>query len=343
MLKGVIIGCGSGGRLHLSAWQRVRTARIEAATDRDRPRAARAAHDFRIPRHYDDLDGALAGSRLDFADLAVDVDARPLVARKCLENGLHVLAEAPLCTNLTTARELVELAESKNLRLMVAYRERWRSSFRALKRQIESGAVGPVHYMRVFARRPLGRSRPVDPRRPGLDRLQHLVVLEGLLGYVDLVRYLFGEVKSVWGQIASLNPAVKGEDFALAALRTVGDNPVAAMLDVNWSSPLPGREVKRAPGPDVRLEGAGGALELDFAASVMRVRGHTGKPREIPLPPVPDRRMEPYIELLGHFAECLESGAEPDAGGHEALHSLEAALAVYESARSGGLVLIEKP
>lgn len=343
MLKGAVVGGGRGGRTHLAAWRKVRTARIEAVADLDAARAERAARDFHVPRHYGNLDEMLAREKLDFVDVVTGVDGQPVLVRKCLAAGLNVLAGSPPATGLDAARELVDLAAGKGLTLMVGYQERWRACFRALKRSVDNGALGAVHYARIFDRRPLARSRPADPARPALDTAQNLLVLEGLLGYVDLVRCLFGEVKSVWGATLKLNPAVKGEDFAVAALTTAGDAPVNVLLDVNWSAPLPGKLSRPAPGPELRLEGAAGALELDPRGGVLRVRGHNGPPRETPLPAVPDRQLEPYLELQGHFAECLESGREPECSGDDALRSLEVALAIYEADRSGGMVLVEKP
>jgi predicted dehydrogenase len=226
---------------------------------------------------------------------------------------------------------------------MFGYAARFRPVFRALKRAADAGAIGAVHYARLADRRPLARVRPADPARPALDTLQHLLVLEGLLGYVDLARFLFGDVISVWGAALKLNPALRGEDFALAALRTAGTPPASVVLDINWSSPLPGRAARPAALPEVRLEGAGGAMELDPAARVLRVRGHHGAPKEKTLPAAAVPRVEPHAELQGHFAECLESGRVPECSGEDALRSLEAALAIYESERTGGLVLVRKP
>jgi predicted dehydrogenase len=321
----------------------VRSAAIEAAVDMEASRAARAARDFYVPRHYADLDRMFQQERLDFVDVAVEANGQDGLVRRCLEAGLHVLAGSPPTAHLDVAADLVAAAAGRKLTLMIGYRERWRSALRALKGQLDGGAVGELHYLSFFDRRPLARSRPADPARPGLDSRQHLLVLEGLLDYVDFVRFACGEIKSVWASTLKLNPALKGEDFALAVLRTVGDRPANVVLDINWSAPLAGAARRPANGPAVRCEGSLGALELDPSAGVLRRRGHTGGPRETPLPTVPDLRMEPHLELQGHFAECLESGRAPECSGEDALRSLEAALAIYESERSGGLVLIRKP
>jgi predicted dehydrogenase len=343
VLRGALVGCGSRGRLFLAAWRRVVTARIVAVADLDPARAAAAARDFRIARHYADLDLLLSREKPDFVHLAVEADGGPTLARKFLSAGAHVLAAAPPAATLAAARELVDLAAGRSLRLMFGYAERFRPVFRALKRAVDSGAIGAVHYARLADRRPLGRVRPADPARPALDTLPHLLVLEGLLGYVDLARFLFGELTSVWGAALKLNPAVRGEDFALAALRTAGTPAANVILDINWSSPLPGRSARPAALPEVRLEGAGGAMEIDPAGWLLRVRGHHGAPKETALPAAADPRVEPHAELQGHFAECLESGRVPECSGEDALASLEAALAIYESERSGGLVLVRKP
>jgi predicted dehydrogenase len=342
LLKGAVIGCGPAGRTHLAAWRRVRTARIECVLDLDPAQAQRAARDFGVGRHYAAFDRMQSEARLDFVDLACGVEAQPTLAARALESGWHVLAETPLAGSLEKAGEIVDLAEAKRRRLMVAYTERWRSAFRELKRALDSGAAAPAHYVRFFDRRPLSRARPVDPSRPALEHARHLLVLEGLTGCFDLVRWLFGEIGSVWGATGHFNPAVKGEDFALAALRA-GDVPTSVILDINWSGPLSDRQVRPAPLAAVRIEGASGAIEFDPQANVLLRRGHAGGPVEQKLPPVPDLRLEPYVEMLGHFAECLESGKPMENEGREALAPLAAALAVYESARTGGMVLLKKP
>ena len=342
MLNGAVIGCGPAGRTHLAAWRRVKTARIECVLDTDTARAARAARDFGVRRQFSDFDRMAVQARLDFVDVACGVDAQPLVAAQALAAGWHVLCETPLAPALEQARELVELAEAKRRRLGVAYAERWRAAFRELKRRLEGGAVGPAHYARIADRRPLSRVRPADPARPALDAARRLLVLEGLTGCFDLIRWLFGEITAVWGATGRHNPAVRGEDFALSVLRA-GAVPTSVILDVNWSAPLPGRRSKAATLPEVRIEGAAGALELDPQARALLCRGHAGGAAEQPLPPVPDVRLEPYVELLGHFAECVESGKPMENEGLAALEPLAAALAVYESAQSGGLVLLKKP
>jgi len=342
VLTGAVIGCGPAGRTHLAAWRRVKTARIECVLDTDPARAAQAARDFGVRRQFSDFDRMVVQARLDFVDLACGVDAQPPMAAQALAAGWHVLCETPLAPTLEQAAELVELAEAKRRRLAVAYAERWRAAFRELKRQLDGGAVGPAHYARIADRRPLARVRPADPARPALHAARHLLVLEGLTGCFDLVRWLFGEIASVWGATGRHNPAVRGEDFALAVLRA-GAVPTSVILDVNWSAPLPGRQIRPATLPAVRIEGPAGALELDPQANALLCRGHAGGPVEQPLPPVPDLRLEPYLELLGHFAECLESGKPMENEGAAALEPLAAALAVYESAKSGGLVLLKKP
>ena len=343
MLKGALIGCGPQGHLCLQAWKKVRSASIEAVVDLDSTMAAALARRYYVPHHYNNIDVMLSRERIDFVHIAVGVDGQPTLVRKCLEAGLHVLASSPPAASLNVASDLVDAATGRKLVFMFGYLERWRAVFRALKQAVDGGAIGDVHYAHIFDRRPMGRSRPADPQRPGLDTAQNLLVLEGLLDYVDLVRFVFGDVASVLGTTLKLNSAVKGEDFALATIRTEGKVAANILLDINWSSPLPGRAFKTANWPAIRVEGSSGALELDPAAGVIRVRRHTGAPTETPLPAVPDIRMEPHLEIQGHFIESIESGTSARCSGEDALKSLRAALAIYESERSGGMVLIRKP
>lgn len=93
----------------------------------------------------------------DYSDLLTDgveavVVATPpsthfIVAKDCLEHGLHVMVEKPMTLNSSQAETLIELAQKQDLILMVGHTFVYNSAVLALKQLIDSGELGKIYYV----------------------------------------------------------------------------------------------------------------------------------------------------------------------------------------------------
>src|SRR5262245_17836669 len=93
-----------------------------------------------------------AGELIGYAGLDAIVVSSPHTrhyehARLALQRGLHVMCEKPMCTRGDQARELVRLAQAKNVHLLVPYGWHYRPFVQEAKRWMDSGAVGTVQYV----------------------------------------------------------------------------------------------------------------------------------------------------------------------------------------------------
>ncbi|ANW66147.1 oxidoreductase [Mycobacterium sp. djl-10] len=80
---------------------------------------------------------------------AVAVSATPEtlhfpMAKAALEAGKHVLLEKPIAVTLDEADELIEIAETKNLKFTIGYSQRFNSKQAMIKRSITAGTLGDV-------------------------------------------------------------------------------------------------------------------------------------------------------------------------------------------------------
>lgn len=71
-------------------------------------------------------------------------------AKACLERDIHVHLEKPMTTDLDHARELVEIADSRDLVLQIGYQRHFHPGFIELKEVIESGRIGDVHTVNCY-------------------------------------------------------------------------------------------------------------------------------------------------------------------------------------------------
>lgn len=97
-----------------------------------------------VRRVFATLDELLADPDVEVVDIATHPGVRPELIRRALEAGKHVLARKPLALDVPAAREVVEEAERRGLRLAVNQNGRWAPAWRIATLLIERGAIGDV-------------------------------------------------------------------------------------------------------------------------------------------------------------------------------------------------------
>jgi predicted dehydrogenase len=196
--------CGAGMRSR-RVWQRhLRTlvgfelagvmdpapAALEASVD--------AGHVDR-DRCFTDLEHMLDATRPDALLACPIIAAHGWAVRTGLDAGLPVLVEKPFVTDLVEARDLVELAESRELPLGVVQNWRTRSAGQVLKRAVAQDTIGDVSH--VLFRYLRDREQPHLPEYL-FDEPDPILWAMGV-HHLDLFRYVLGqEIVRVEGRAA---------------------------------------------------------------------------------------------------------------------------------------------
>jgi predicted dehydrogenase len=156
-----------------------------------------------------------------------------------VSRGRPVLCQKPLAITLDDARAIVDLYAQRQVRLMVNENWRWRAWFQEIRRQVQQGAVGEPFYARLSIRSPAAVPTPehpetfLIPRQPRLKAMPQLIILEFLVHHIDTMRFLFGEVDSVYVQTRCPAKTVVGETVVTMVLN---QGPVLGVLDTSWAS-----------------------------------------------------------------------------------------------------------
>jgi predicted dehydrogenase len=141
------------------------------------------------------------------------------VACAALKNGKHVLVEKPAARSVAELDTLLAAAQSGGSRVCVGYNHRFHPAFSKAREIVDSGALGPLLFLRVRyghgGRIGYDKEWRADPAVAGggelLDQGSHVI---------DLSRWFLGDFPHVEGFAATYFWDMPVEDNAFVLLRT---------------------------------------------------------------------------------------------------------------------------
>ena len=345
-LHGALIGAGRVSEYHLRAWEQVSQASIVAIADLDHDAAIRRGNEFHISLEniYTSFENLLQQNPdLDFVDIATPPATHPVLVKLAAENGLNVLCQKPFAYSLKDAREMSNKCKQAGVLLSVNENWRWRAWYRGLKNLLVSGEIGKPSYAKFF----IHSDYWLKADRSALPYRNHGVLMEWGIHHLDLMRFLFGEVESVYSRVQNVFQNLSPfEQKALVVLNF--KSGLLAYLDISSASFAPYAYVNRN-GPmveDVRIEGDQGAFLLQpdpEQGDLMRVVTQTKDEIHPAYDSSPlDAYQASYTAAHQHFVDCLLSGELPETYAEDNLETLAVTLAAYHAAEINQVVRIDE-
>ncbi len=107
-------------------------------------RRVRQAHsDIRLTSDFEEL---LTSPDIDVIAVVTPVWTHFELAKAALQNGKHVFVEKPFTCTTAQAEELIELADRKNLKIMVDHTFLFTGAVRRIRQLIDDGTMGDLYY-----------------------------------------------------------------------------------------------------------------------------------------------------------------------------------------------------
>ncbi|MEX0704412.1 MAG: Gfo/Idh/MocA family oxidoreductase [Planctomycetales bacterium] len=142
-----MVGLGGWGKNVAQSFaqtQRCRMTHICDSSPKSLEQQRRNYPDSIPTSRYEDV---LEEQSVEAVALATPAPAHYEMAKRSLLAGKHVYVEKPLTLRTDHAAELVELAERRELKLMVGHLLEYHPAVALMKEQVDSGALGDIYYM----------------------------------------------------------------------------------------------------------------------------------------------------------------------------------------------------
>jgi predicted dehydrogenase len=208
---------------------------------------------------------------------------------------------------------------------------------------LDAGIIGLPMYARFF----IHTDYWVNPNRgTGLRKKAHGTLMEWGIHHIDLMRYLFGEVESVYARLRSAsndNPTI--DRRALVVLNFYSG--VTAYLDMSSASYSVWGNVNR-DGPmveDARIEGDKGTILLvpdPEHGDLLRIVTEADSNERPVYSGTPQSAYQAsYTAAHQHFIDCLLSSEMPETQAQDNLETLAVTLAAYHSSKNNQVMKID--
>lgn len=316
-MRGAIVGCGYFSRHHLEAWRRIEGVEIVAACDAAIERARSVS-----PRAFSHAASMLDIERPGFLDIATRPETHLELIRLAAERGVALVCQKPLAPSWAESLEAARLCRDAGIKAMVHENWRWQPWYRAAANLIGDGALGQVRSYCLRMRHNEGLGPYPFPKQPYFREMPRFIMYEILLHHLDTARFLFGEIESVSAELSRTNPAMRGEDRALIAVRHVSG--VSGLIDGHCADE---RESTGVALGDAWIDGGSAKLAIDSDGHVW-----LGSERAWTNDVVAGYRGDSVFSAQSHFVECLRLGLEFETSVEDYLKSMAAMEACYLSA-----------
>ena len=250
------------------------------------------------------------------------------VAIPAAQAGCSLFLEKPVSHTLDGLAELQAAVQRGKAQVFVGYQFRFHPGLRQVKRLVGEGAIGRLVSVRAHWGEYLPGWHPWEDYRRGYSARQELGggVILTLCHPLDYLRWMFGEVASLWaftGQLSGLELSV--EDTAEIGLRFASGALGSLHLDY----------CQRPPSHRLEVVGTQGTIRWDNGDGGVQ-RYHAGQDQwsSYPVPPGFERNTL-FLDQMRHFLAVARGEAVPLCTLDDGLQALRLALAAHLSQSQG--------
>lgn len=218
-----VIGYGYWGPNIVRNLHGLDSCHVAAVCDKSTAALRRAQRAYPGTHMTTDFQEILTSPDIDAVAIVTPVWTHFDLAKSALQNGKHVFVEKPFTATSAQAMELMELAERKNLKIMVDHTFLFSGAVRKIREVVDAGTLGPLYYF--------------DSTRVNLGLFQHDVSVVWDLAPHDLSIMDYIITDQPEAVVATGAKHLNGH-ADMAFITVYFPKNIVAHVNVNWLSPV---------------------------------------------------------------------------------------------------------
>lgn len=146
MLKIGVIGYGYWGPHIVRNFNSISGASVISVCDLEENALSQVKNNYPGISITKDCNDIIKSKEIDAVAIITPVSTHYAIAKNALRNGKHIFIEKPFTSSSEQAMELIELAERKNLTIMVDHTFLFSGAVKKIKQLIEQDVLGDLYY-----------------------------------------------------------------------------------------------------------------------------------------------------------------------------------------------------
>lgn len=348
-LKVGVIGVGGIARVHMPGWEASPHTEVIAGADLSHEALDHWSKQWNVSKTYVNSDDLINDPDIDIIDVCTPNMYHTELTIAALEAGKHVICEKPLAPTPADVQRMIDARDKSGKMLMTAQHFRFSGKSKALKAEIDAGALGEIYHARSWMLR-----RTAIPTRLGFLLKKHSgggATIDIGVHILDLTLWFMGNPKPVsvtgvakkvlaanpkafglWDNLNTVPPEMDVEELALAFVRF--DNDATLVLEVSWMLH------HDTPSEDMQmwLYGTNGGSHWP-KCEVLNTNYDTKQLYNRQLQLTQDLA-EPHAQECIEFAQAVADGAPSPVPAEQSMQVMQILNAIYESQKTGREVVL---
>ncbi len=326
-----VIGCGFWSHFQVAAWHELEGIKLVAVCDKDIGKAKSLAAKFGNPKVYTNAEEMFQHEKIDFVDIISSVNTHCELVLLAAKYKIDTICQKPMAETQADALNMLRAAKEAGIRFFIHENFRWQAPLRELKTLLDSQIIG-----RTFkANLRFCCSFPVFDNQPILRELEQFIIADLGVHILDLVRFYFGEVDTLYAKTMRVNPTIKGEDVANVFMEM--ESGLHCYAEMSYASIL---ENERFPQTFILVEGEKGSIYLGLDGEI-RITTKNGTTVKM-VKPIMYAWLDPAYAVAHASAvdtnrDILQglNGKACETTAEDNIKTLNLVFAAYESAKTG--------
>ncbi|WAH35583.1 Gfo/Idh/MocA family protein [Alicyclobacillus dauci] len=323
-----IVGCGVISPLHAENILACPDTELVAVSDVDLDKAKTFAQTYGVSQVYQDYEEMLRDGSVDVVSVCVPSGFHGEVVVRAAQYGKHVLCEKPLEITSPRMTDMITACRRADVRLGVVYQRRAFPVSQAVKQAISDGAFGRLVLCDAQLKYYRDEAYYNSAGWRGTWKFDGggALMNQGVHG-VDLIQWLAGGVKRVFGRAAALVRNIEVEDTAVAVVEY--QNGAFGVIE-GATSVYPERLTR------FELHGERGTVIFDDTGIVE----WTIRDSNVAAPSVNNQDFNGHYAFVQDMAAAILEHRDPMVSGEEARKAVDIIHAIYESANTGKEIVL---
>ena len=255
-----VVGTGYFSQFHYDAWKRL-GVKIVGVCSLNKNEAIKISELFDNCEIFLNFEKMLIKTKPDLVDIIVPPENHLNFIKIASKHKINVICQKPFTNSLSQAKSAIKIAKKNGIALAVHENFRYQPWYRKINDLLEFSLIGDLFQV-SFRMRP-GDGQGKDAylnRQPYFQKMERFLIHETAIHLIDVYRYLFGDIKSVFASLSRLNKNIKGEDTGIVLIDFA--NGIKGLFDGNRLSDHVANDRRLTIG-EMIIEGSKGTIRLN--------------------------------------------------------------------------------